>query len=229
MKINYKKFNEYSEKSQLRIIAFARLLLSMIEIYNKDKIPLSDFERESFSLEEACSLVKKLNEIIDNTITKFYGDSYAVGPDNNRTLETYVYLKGKLDTITIINSFLKRVSPKSDSKKQEMLKKSLKECDIKFNDSLAKIIIDSNDIPLPAYGKEHFFARALFNRKKGEPIDWSIIYNEMQSREENNIPEKENWRYVYDASNDLNKRIQEVLKTKEKLSRCSKRTVTRLH
>jgi len=134
MKIDYEKFNKYSERSQLRIIAFARLLLSMIEIYNESEIPLSDFEKESFSLEEACSLIKKLNEIIDNTITEFYGDSNAVGPMNNRTLETYIYIKGRPETCSIISSFLENIE---DNKTLLIINKKTKRISQKLNPELS--------------------------------------------------------------------------------------------
>lgn len=134
MKIDYEKFNKYSERSQLRIIAFARLLLSMIEIYNESKIPLSDFERESFSLEEALSLIKKLNEIIDNTITEFYGDSNVVGPMNNRTIETYIYIKGRPETCSIINSFLEKIE---DNKITLAINEKIKKITQKSNPKLS--------------------------------------------------------------------------------------------
>lgn len=166
MKIDYKKFNEYSEKSQLRIITFAKLLLNLIEMRGEKKFPSTFFSRDGFELGEITPLTEKINEILDIGVLAWDKGSYVSyvgGEYRNKILITNVCLEYKKDALKVINLFLNEVSKNNDVK---ILPKSLKGCNIEFNDSLAKIIIDGNDIPLPAYCKEHYFARALFKRKK---------------------------------------------------------------
>ena len=224
MKIDNKKINTYSEKSRNRIISFAQVFLSIIEIYqtdNEKNIPLSDFERESFSYNESVSIIKTLNEILGEITVIFRPNDTWHGP--NRIRERYVEIKTKPDAISKIKSFLKKTKQDTNSK---ITSKSLKGCNIIFDDPLAQIIIDGDIIQLPSYGKEHLLSRSMFNRRKGEIVDWSIIYNEMQGS--TNLPDNDG-RYVYDACRDVNKRIQELFKTKEKLYIFSKKTVKRLY
>lgn len=161
MKIDYEKFNEYSEKSQLRIAAFVQFLLSAIEIYGENKIPISEFEKDSFSLEESISLVKKINEIIDNTITEFYSDTVWDGHMNNRTSKTYVYLKNKTNTIQAIESFLSGIS------KNKKINQSFKKSDIK------KIEILESAGRIKVYINKNYSNELDFSRKKY----WGKMYD----------------------------------------------------
>lgn len=114
-----------------------------------------------------------------------------------------------------------------ESKKE--IKKTLTNSVVKFDDTVPAIFVDEVEIPLPAYGKEHYFCRAMWKRKLNEAIDWSEIYNDMESKGVDFIPDKELWRYVYDAKNDVNKRIKDITGTTEKLFDWNSKTVKRLY
>lgn len=148
----------------------------------------------------------------------------------------------KLEEISlmILNKRTDKNKPKKDKvRKMEILHKyedkkttksyDLNNANVSFDDSKATIHIDELEIPLPEYAKEHYLARSIFKRRVGEPIDWSIVYQEMQAKNTDDLPDANNWRYVYDACNDINKRIREVTKTKQKLFEWSNKTIKRLH
>lgn len=107
--------------------------------------------------------------------------------------------------------------------------KSLRSSVIRFDDTIPAIFVDEVEIPIPEYGKEHFFCRAMWKRKQSEAIDWSKVYNDMENKNADFLPDKELWRYVYDAKNDVNKRIKEITKTTENLFDWKEKTVKRLY
>lgn len=108
-------------------------------------------------------------------------------------------------------------------------KKVLKNSVIRFDDSVPAIFVDEIEIPLPEYGKEHFFCRAVWKRKANEATDWSKIYNDMEAKNSDFLPDKELWRYVYDAKNDVNKRIKDIIETNENLFDWNEKTIKRLY
>ncbi len=170
MKIDHKKFSGYSEKTQQRIIVFARFLLSIIEIYKENKIPLFDFKRESFSYAETYSLVKELNDILGEIIVGLRPETSWSGPRENRTSETYVYLKYKPDTTLVINSFLERIhkSPEIDNNKlirqKEALSKMMLEDKINSIADLKKKVEDLRK------GKEPENTRAVLTPENGHGL-----------------------------------------------------------
>lgn len=120
MNINYKEFNEYSKKTKQKLITFTELLLSEIEIHNENGIPFSDFEKVGFSHEDVISLINKLNVILDKIIINLKQEYFHVGTKGNLTKVLYFYMKYKPETISIINSFLKKVLKNNDSKNKEI-------------------------------------------------------------------------------------------------------------
>lgn len=180
MKIDYKKFNEYSENSQLKIIKFARFLLGIIEIYNEDEIPLSDFKKDGFSFEEATSLVKKLNEILDDIITEFYSDT---SPAEDRTYKTFVFLKCKSDTIIVINSFLNEVSKnKIDYKKSirsKAITKALKKKIAESNPNWEDLVNFKNETTNTYIikGGEDFKYKGAILTEIAKDTDYYIVFN----------------------------------------------------
>jgi hypothetical protein len=112
MKINYKKFNEYSETTKQQIISFARDILNWIEMLDKNdgKIILYDFEKGNFDFQKMAGLWNKLNEILDNTITKMsHGIISGWGPPNGRRLTADLSIEYKEGAVSILNEFLKKV------------------------------------------------------------------------------------------------------------------------
>ena len=108
-------------------------------------------------------------------------------------------------------------------------KKTLKNSVVKFDDTIPAIFVDEVEIPLPEYGKEHYFCRAVWKRKAKEAIDWSKIYNDMEGKNADFLPDKELWRYVYDAKNDVNKRVKDITGTTENLFDWKEKTIKRLY
>jgi len=112
---------------------------------------------------------------------------------------------------------------------QKAPQKLLKNSTIRFDDTIPAIFVDEIEVSLPAYGKEHYFCRAIWKRRKNEAIDWSIIYDEMGDKDTSLVLDKENWRYIYDAKNAVNKRIREVVGASEDLFQWKDKTVKRLY
>ncbi len=132
-----------------------------------------------------------------------------------------------------------KVSPKNDEvKRMEILhkyedrkspKKTLKNSVVRFDDTIPAIFVDEVEIPLPEYGKEHYFCRAVWKRKVNEATDWSRIYNDMDGKDADFLPDKKLWRYVYDAVNDVNKRVKDIAGTTENLFVWNEKTIKRLY
>lgn len=132
-----------------------------------------------------------------------------------------------------------KTTPKTDGvKKMEILhkyedkktpKKTLKNSVVRFDDTIPAIFVDEVEIPLPEYGKEHYFCRAVWKRKANEAVDWSKVYNEMEGKSSDFIPDKNLWRYVYDAKNDVNKRVKDITGTTENLFDWNDKTIKRLY
>ena len=112
MKIDYKKFKDYSENTQQEIIDFSRDVLSWIEMFDKNdnEITLFDFEKGDFDLQKIGGLWKNQNSILNNTITEISHDMiHGWGPDNNRRLTVDLVIKYKPDTVSVLKEFLKKV------------------------------------------------------------------------------------------------------------------------
>ncbi len=106
----------------------------------------------------------------------------------------------------------------------------LKNIDISYEDDSAILIIEGKKCQMPPYKNEHYFCRAMYEHKKGEVVDWSILWEKMTGYDATLItPEakKENWRTVYDTVNALNKRIKECLKTDDDLFIWKEKTIRR--
>lgn len=123
----------------------------------------------------------------------------------------------------------KDLTLKHKYEKEKRASKPLKDYLISFNENASVIHLDETEIPLPEFRKEYYFCKAMFKRPKSEAVDWSVIFNEMDSKSSDNLPDKNHWRYVYDAHIDVNNRIKELLGTDEKLFVWSEKTVKRLH
>ncbi|OGZ64807.1 MAG: hypothetical protein A3A98_02220 [Candidatus Staskawiczbacteria bacterium RIFCSPLOWO2_01_FULL_40_39] len=107
-------------------------------------------------------------------------------------------------------------------------KMSLIEKEINFDDNRTTIKISGKDVFLPPFKNEHFLCRVMFQHLKGEPIDWSIVYEEMTDDKEPDSDKKtKNKRMVYDTMEALNTRIKEILNTDDDFFTFKERTITR--
>lgn len=118
--------------------------------------------------------------------------------------------------------------PQVEAKKTDNSEASPAELDVKFDDDNAYLIAGDRSVAMPPFKNEHLFCRAVFKRKKKEPVDWSIIYQEMTGKAEPDDQEK-NKKAVQDTMYAINNRIKEVLETKDDLFIWREKTVTRIH
>lgn len=97
--------------------------------------------------------------------------------------------------------------------------------EIKFDDNEPSVKINNQTVSLPPYRNEHYFCRSIFQRKKGEAVDWSIICTEMDKL--NPTDTAQNKRMVQDTMYAINTRIKAVLPTTDDLFMWREKTITR--
>lgn len=102
---------------------------------------------------------------------------------------------------------------------------SLKNVKVSFDDDKAQLILGEVISQLPPFKNEHFFCRAIFEYPAQEPVDWSVIYEKMTHNEPEDAGK--NQQMVYDTMERLNKRIQKVFLTKNKLFRLQEKAIIR--
>lgn len=61
-------------------------------------------------------------------------------------------------------------------------------------------------ISLPPYKNEFDLCRVMFQSVIGEPVDWSLVYEEMSKKDE---PDEKAKKRIYDACSAVNERLQE--------------------
>lgn len=101
--------------------------------------------------------------------------------------------------------FLLRVD---DGRVREILNENLKSS---FDDKKAVIRIGEQTISLPPSTNEHCLCRVMFKHPIDEPIDWSVIYEEMTGNGALEDTSKIKWRMVYDAANAVNKKVKKQI------------------
>lgn len=148
---------------------------------------------------------------------------------DEKRLEQINTLISKKRTVKITSKTddVKKIEILHKYEEKKALKKILKNSVVKFDDTIPAIFVDEVEIPLPAYGKEHYLCRAIWKRKAEEAIDWSKIYNDMEGKKADFLPDKELWRYVYDAKNDVNKRVKGITGTTEDIFEWNKKSIKR--
>lgn len=111
MKIDYKRFNEFSKGTRQEIIDFSRMLLNSIELFDngKNKICLEDFQKGDFDLQKIAGWRDRLNEIIDNKVTDISGFPLGWGPPNNRRLTVDITFEYLPETAQTLKTFLETV------------------------------------------------------------------------------------------------------------------------
>ena len=96
--------------------------------------------------------------------------------------------------------------------------------EVVFNDEEAALIYGKKRAALPPFKKEHLFCQAAYDYPINEVIDWSDIYEKMRNVESENT---DDWRYVYDALNSVNRRASKMFGIKQ-LFEWKQQTVKRL-
>ena len=116
----------------------------------------------------------------------------------------------------------------SGTENQEKI--SLEQAAIEFNDEIGAIIINGLKCNLPPFQNEHCLARAIFGYKKGQPVDWSFIYEKMTGDFPANSPhlgDSKMKRTVNDTVRRLNERIQRTINTEDLLIDQKGKTIIR--
>ena len=99
---------------------------------------------------------------------------------------------------------------------------------IKFIDTEAAIVAGTHRCNLPPNKNEHYLCRAMFARKINEPVDWSIIFEEITGSEMGaeglSEPEKKS---IRDTMFLLNERIKSCFNTKRRFLKRRSGTIIR--
>jgi len=94
----------------------------------------------------------------------------------------------------------------------------------KYKEDPPRIIWGDTQIFIPHDSNQHFACRILFSRKKGEIVSWDEIMEEIKGKEVE--LEKNDWRTVYDAVMNLNKKVKE--KTGKNIFETSRKSFHRI-
>lgn len=108
----------------------------------------------------------------------------------------------------------------------KLKKIKLNSASVIFNDEKAMLAIGKQICSLPPFKNEHYFCRAMFSRPVKEPVDWSLIYQEMTGGHEE-MPDPKNKRTVQDTMYALNNRIKEVANTDDALFTWENKSIKR--
>ncbi len=99
---------------------------------------------------------------------------------------------------------------------------------VSFNDDTGCLIVnDLTDVAMPPFENEHDLCRAMFKRPVNEPIDWSIIFEEITGNEIQD--NRKDAKMILDTCNRINKRIGSILGGEIKLFLWKKQTIKRLY
>lgn len=125
----------------------------------------------------------------------------------------------------MVKIYRTKVSPDTFQKPIE-----LSGMDVSFNDESGIILIGNRECALPAFKNGHFFCRVMFRRQAGEPVDWSIVFKEMNEfspprsgRDDPNADKKS----VQDTMYAVNKRVKKLIPTEDDLFRAEGKSVKR--
>lgn len=112
---------------------------------------------------------------------------------------------------------------------KNLQKINLKDTKIEYDDDKAHIKINSQIVNLPPQKNEHYFCRAMFQRPEKEFIDWSIIFEDMDKilNSLNKKDAEKDKRMVQDTMYAVNKRIKNVVKTKDDLFTWKEKSIRR--
>ncbi|MFA6295245.1 MAG: hypothetical protein WC666_02350 [Candidatus Paceibacterota bacterium] len=102
----------------------------------------------------------------------------------------------------------------------------LKDETVSFNDEQSIIQIGKKTCALPPFKNEHYFCQAMFSHLPNEPVDWSLIYKQMNGNHAD-IADEKHKRTIQDTMYALNNRIKKTVNTDDALFTWENRTVKR--
>lgn len=126
--------------------------------------------------------------------------------------------------VQITNIINNHVSEQSVPAKESGPTTQLK--DLVFDDETATLRAGDRTCTLPPHKNEHFLCREMFKYRKGEPVDWSVVYKSLEGRSKKN--EGDQKKMVYDTIRAVNARTREVLRTKAKIFAMKQGSVVRM-
>ena len=164
MKINYRKFEDYSENTQQEILDFSCDVLGWIEMFDKgdNKITLFDFEKGEFDLQKIAGLWKNQNAVLDNAITEISHDMvHGWGPPNNRRLTVDLIVKYKPDTVLVLKEFIRKVKKKKENNYSN------------YSNANEEIILKTIDVKIAG---NRIARKDSQNKKAFNPAEKELIY-----------------------------------------------------
>jgi len=163
-----------------------------------------------------------------NKIQLYLSNLKKKNDTKNKALKDKNTEKSLVQKIEIVNPI--KILSGENSKDKLKLKIHLENTTIDYDDNKPSIKIGKKEVALPPYKNEHFLCRAMYEYRKGEAVDWSIIWEKMTGYDENPDkpePQKSDWHSVYDTMRALNKRIQECISTDNFFLVWKEQTITR--
>lgn len=107
---------------------------------------------------------------------------------------------------------------------------SLSDKKVVFNDAETSIFVGDVRIKLPAFKNEHTFCRVMFGVPPNQPVDWSIVAENITGEEIGMVGDIEKKkRTVRDTMYALNERIRTVLNSEDNLFDWKNKTIRRLY
>jgi hypothetical protein len=153
-------------------------------------------------------------------------------PENTNQEQKSKEQESPITRIEIVSLPELRVKGSGETNKSDkpIKQTSLKSANIAYNDDEPSITINEQKVAIPPYKNEHYLCRTMYEYKKDEAIDWSIIWEKMAGYD--NTPDKpeakkEDWHTAYDTLRAVNKRIQECVNTKDNLFIWKNKTIKR--
>ncbi len=139
-------------------------------------------------------------------------------------LGKYVNEPNEYDILIKINDKIKSLSNEI-----KLVHSPLQRKGISFDDEKATLLVNSEACQLPPYKNEHYLCRVMYQYRKGEPVDWSIIFekmNEFSHKLTGRNTEKDR-RSVQDTMYAINDRVREKYNTEEELFTWKSNTIAR--
>lgn len=195
----------------------------------KDEVAITAFEEDRNKVDPA--LAESLNGFLGNMFPPRSAPKVNTQPPPSvGTAETHIHFHNA----TQVTQSVQLPSFGTDDPKKEVVKttKSLKDAEISFDDDTATIQINGTDCKLPPTTNQHLFCRAMFQYRKGEAVDWSVISEVMTGKKWIESPTeatKTEKQAVRDAMYAVNKRVAEVYRTEDKLFSMSEKSVIRAY
>lgn len=139
-------------------------------------------------------------------------------------LGKYVNEPNEYDILIKINDKIKALNNEIKSVYSPLQKNG-----ISFDNEKAILVVNNEVCQLPPYKNEHCLCRVMYQYRKGEPVDWSIVFekmNEFSQKLTGRNTEKDR-RSVQDTMYAINTRVREKYNTEEELFAWKSNTISR--